>query len=70
VTRLGRRHRAQHARHRRPHRHRAGRNVIGIELPNAKRETVLLGEMFGSEDWTRNTGRLPWRSARTSAARR
>jgi DNA segregation ATPase FtsK/SpoIIIE, S-DNA-T family len=36
-----------------------GRNVIGIELPNAKRETVLLGEMFGSEDWTRNTGRLP-----------
>ena len=36
-----------------------GRNVIGIELPNAKRETVFLGEMFGSEDWTRNTGRLP-----------
>ena len=36
-----------------------GRNVIGIELPNAKRETVLLGEMFGSEDWARNTGRLP-----------
>ncbi len=36
-----------------------GRNVIGIELPNARRETVLLGEMFGSEDWTRNTGRLP-----------
>ena len=36
-----------------------GRNVIGIELPNAKRETVFLGEMFGAEDWTRNTGRLP-----------
>ena len=36
-----------------------GRNVIGIELPNARRETVLLGEMFGSEDWTRNSGRLP-----------
>jgi S-DNA-T family DNA segregation ATPase FtsK/SpoIIIE len=36
-----------------------GRNVIGIEMPNARRETVLLGEMFGSEDWTGNTGRLP-----------
>jgi len=36
-----------------------GRNVIGIELPNARRETVLLGEMFGSEEWARNTGRLP-----------
>ncbi|MET0483386.1 MAG: DNA translocase FtsK 4TM domain-containing protein [Aestuariivirgaceae bacterium] len=26
-----------------------GRNVIGIELPNAKRETVFLREMLGSE---------------------
>ena len=26
-----------------------GRNAIGIELPNAKRETVFLREMLGSE---------------------
>ncbi|TCZ55272.1 FtsK/SpoIIIE family DNA translocase [Roseicella aquatilis] len=36
-----------------------GRNVIGIELPNAKRETVYFGEMMGSEDWARHPGRLP-----------
>jgi len=36
-----------------------GRNVIGIELPNAKRETVYFSEMMGSEDWTRHPGRLP-----------
>ena len=36
-----------------------GRNVIGIELPNAKRETVFLSEMFSAEDWARNSGRLP-----------
>ncbi|WP_200306720.1 DNA translocase FtsK, partial [Paracraurococcus ruber] len=36
-----------------------GRNVIGIELPNAKRETVYFGEMMGSEDWMRHPGRLP-----------
>ncbi|WP_254452637.1 DNA translocase FtsK 4TM domain-containing protein [Roseicella sp. DB1501] len=36
-----------------------GRNVIGIELPNAKRETVYFGEMMGSEDWQRHPGRLP-----------
>jgi len=36
-----------------------GRNVIGVELPNAKRETVFLSEMFSGEDWTRNGGRLP-----------
>jgi S-DNA-T family DNA segregation ATPase FtsK/SpoIIIE len=36
-----------------------GRNVIGIELPNAKRETVYFGEMMGSEDWVRHPGRLP-----------
>ncbi|WP_277751916.1 DNA translocase FtsK, partial [Dankookia rubra] len=36
-----------------------GRNVIGIELPNAKRETVYFGEMMGSEDWTRHPGKLP-----------
>jgi S-DNA-T family DNA segregation ATPase FtsK/SpoIIIE len=36
-----------------------GRNVIGIEMPNARRETVYLSEMFGGEDWTRHPGRLP-----------
>ncbi|MCB4821937.1 FtsK/SpoIIIE family DNA translocase [Roseicella aerolata] len=36
-----------------------GRNVIGIELPNAKRETVYFSEMMSSEDWVRHPGRLP-----------
>ncbi|MFC7542428.1 DNA translocase FtsK [Siccirubricoccus deserti] len=36
-----------------------GRNVIGIELPNAKRETVYFSEMMGSEDWMRHPARLP-----------
>ncbi|MFC7475406.1 DNA translocase FtsK 4TM domain-containing protein [Dankookia sp. GCM10030260] len=36
-----------------------GRNVIGIELPNARRETVYFGEMMGSEDWSRHPGKLP-----------
>jgi S-DNA-T family DNA segregation ATPase FtsK/SpoIIIE len=35
-----------------------GRNVIGIELPNTRRETVLLSELVSSEDWTRHSGRL------------
>ena len=35
-----------------------GRNVIGIEVPNARRETVYLSELLGSEEWTRNTGKL------------
>ncbi|MBR0677312.1 DNA translocase FtsK [Roseomonas alkaliterrae] len=36
-----------------------GRNVIGIEMPNAKRETVYLSEMFADEAWARNQGKLP-----------
>jgi S-DNA-T family DNA segregation ATPase FtsK/SpoIIIE len=36
-----------------------GRNVIGIELPNAKRETVYFSESMAAEEWVRNTGRLP-----------
>lgn len=36
-----------------------GRNVIGIEMPNAKRETVFLSEMFGDEGWHRHSGKLP-----------
>jgi S-DNA-T family DNA segregation ATPase FtsK/SpoIIIE len=35
-----------------------GRNVIGIEVPNARRETVYLSELLGSEDWARQQGRL------------
>jgi len=36
-----------------------GRNVIGIEMPNTKRETVYLSEMFSDEAWSKNQGRLP-----------
>ncbi len=36
-----------------------GRNVIGIEVPNARRETVFLSELFEGEAWTRHQGRLP-----------
>ncbi|HQT73963.1 MAG TPA: DNA translocase FtsK 4TM domain-containing protein [Acidiphilium sp.] len=35
-----------------------GRNVIGIEVPNAKRETVFLSELLESSDWNATTGRL------------
>ncbi|HEY0837648.1 MAG TPA: DNA translocase FtsK, partial [Azospirillum sp.] len=35
-----------------------GRNVIGIELPNARRETVLLREIFAAEAFERNQGKL------------
>jgi S-DNA-T family DNA segregation ATPase FtsK/SpoIIIE len=35
-----------------------GRNVIGIELPNAKRETVYLSELVGSADWEKQQGKL------------
>jgi S-DNA-T family DNA segregation ATPase FtsK/SpoIIIE len=35
-----------------------GRNVIGIEVPNAKRETVFFSEMVGSEDFQKNAGKL------------
>ncbi|MFL1464297.1 DNA translocase FtsK, partial [Roseococcus sp. DSY-14] len=36
-----------------------GRNVIGIELPNVKRETVFLREMLAADDYARNAGKLP-----------
>jgi DNA segregation ATPase FtsK/SpoIIIE, S-DNA-T family len=36
-----------------------GRNVIGIELPNARRETVLLRELLASEDFEKSKLRLP-----------
>ncbi|MBB5374388.1 FtsK/SpoIIIE family DNA translocase [Acidocella aromatica] len=36
----------------------AGRNVIGIEVPNAKRETVYLSELLGSGLWENMNGAL------------
>ena len=35
-----------------------GRNVIGIEVPNAKRETVFLSELLGSAAWREHPGKL------------
>ena len=36
----------------------SGRNVIGIEVPNSKRETVYLSEILSSDEVLKNTGRL------------
>ncbi|MEO3427890.1 DNA translocase FtsK 4TM domain-containing protein [Pelagibius sp. CAU 1746] len=36
-----------------------GDSVIGIELPNAKRETVYLRELLAAEDYEKNSGKLP-----------
>ncbi len=36
-----------------------GRNVIGIELPNATRETVYFREMIDSQDFARTSFKLP-----------
>jgi S-DNA-T family DNA segregation ATPase FtsK/SpoIIIE len=36
----------------------SGRNVIGIEVPNARRETVYLAELFNTDDWGRQQSRL------------
>ena len=33
-----------------------GRNVIGIEVPNAKRETVYLSELLAADDWAAASG--------------
>ncbi|MGC8470380.1 MAG: DNA translocase FtsK [Acetobacteraceae bacterium] len=35
-----------------------GRNVLGIEVPNARRETVFLSELLGSEAWAASQARL------------
>ena len=35
-----------------------GRNVIGIEVPNPKRETVYFSELLTSDDWDKQQGRL------------
>src|SRR5690606_31571514 len=37
----------------------SGRNVIGIELPNARRETVYLRELLASADFEQTKMRLP-----------
>jgi S-DNA-T family DNA segregation ATPase FtsK/SpoIIIE len=37
----------------------SGRNVIGIEVPNVKRETVYLAELIENEAFDRNAARLP-----------
>ena len=36
-----------------------GRNVIGIELPNAEREIIFLRELMGSRDYERSSAELP-----------
>ena len=36
----------------------SGRNVIGIEVPNSKRETVYLSELFSSEAWEKHPAKL------------
>ena len=36
----------------------SGRNVIGIEVPNAKRETVFLSELLGAEAYEKHPARL------------
>ncbi|MBV1835861.1 DNA translocase FtsK [Acetobacter estunensis] len=35
-----------------------GRNVIGIEVPNATRQTVYLSELFNQPEWINTTGKL------------
>ncbi len=35
-----------------------GRNAIGIELPNQRRETVYFRELIGSQDFERSTLKL------------
>ncbi|MCC6718798.1 MAG: DNA translocase FtsK 4TM domain-containing protein [Acetobacteraceae bacterium] len=35
-----------------------GRNVIGIEVPNSKRETVYLSELINTPEWEEQGGRL------------
>ena len=35
------------------------RNIIGIELPNPKRETVFFREMLDHPDWAKQQGKLP-----------
>ncbi len=36
----------------------SGRNVIGIEVPNAKRETVYFSELLSGQEWESQAGKL------------
>ncbi len=36
-----------------------GRGLVGIELPNAVRETIMLKDVLGSEEFQANTWRMP-----------
>jgi S-DNA-T family DNA segregation ATPase FtsK/SpoIIIE len=36
----------------------SGRNVIGIEVPNARRETVYLSELLGADMWASQSAKL------------
>ena len=36
-----------------------GRNAIGIELPNQRRDTVYLRELLASDDFSKSNHRLP-----------
>jgi hypothetical protein len=47
-----------------------GRSVIGIELPNDKREKVVLREILSARDFGDGNQRCRWRWARISAATR
>ena len=44
-----------------------GKNVIGLELPNVKRETVLLRELLASTDYERTTASLTLALGKTIA---
>ncbi|MGH7189886.1 MAG: DNA translocase FtsK, partial [Acetobacteraceae bacterium] len=35
-----------------------GRNVIGIEVPNSRRETVFLSELLATDEWAKHPARL------------
>jgi S-DNA-T family DNA segregation ATPase FtsK/SpoIIIE len=39
----------------------AGRNAIGIELPNKNRETVYLRDLLSSEEFEKGSPPCPWR---------
>ena len=57
--RAGRRYRAQHVGHLGARRGDPGRNVIGIELPNPKREMVSLHELVASQSFADQAAQLP-----------
>ncbi len=36
-----------------------GKNVVGVEVPNSRRETITLRSIFESEEWLQNKGEMP-----------